>query len=160
MFIPQLRNYHLLPLLSSFMLFTGCTSHHQEHLNEAIVNDTYLHPYNTQYGLVEDPHVDTILVQEEIASVQPAETITIPLENPTYTTELKDDPEAFVAEEWVEPEPVITYKYDDDPRFYREDELPENKFKLGNVIVKVPEGADKNTLLQGIEYASTPQSGY
>jgi len=145
---------YLLPIVSSMLFFAGCSLH-----KEMPTEVTVAHPYNSQYGVVEDPHTDAIIAQEIQSINQPTEVIK-QLDDPSYTTELKEDPDAFVEEEWVQPEPVIMYKYDDDPKFYREDELPENKFKMGNVIIKVPEGANKETILQGIEYASTPQSGY
>lgn len=66
--------------------------------------------------------------------------------DPQYTTELQPDPDAFLAKDWVQPEPKITYKYMDDPKFYTEDELPENKYRKGNVIIKLPAGADKSLL--------------
>jgi hypothetical protein len=159
---------HLTPILFSFLLYSGCSSSHKlcsgysssHQLNEdAYPAYSQTHTYNKEYGLIQDPKTDAIIHQEIISQNQPTEII-VQLDDPNYTTELERDPEAFLAEEWVEPEPQITYKYDDDPRFYKENELPENKLRLGNVIVKVPEGADQSTILEGIERASTPQSGY
>ena len=74
-------------------------------------------------------------------------------ETQEYNSKISDTEEfipeegTFLEEDWVEPEPVITYKYADDPKFYREDELPENKGRLGNVIIKVPSSMTKEEAL-------------
>ncbi len=133
------RSSLFFPLFSSLILFGGCSSH------ETLSSDTHL--YNDQYGMIHNPAVD-VIIEKEIQSVYQPTEIEYQIDDPTYTTELRRDPDAFLAEEWVKPEPVISYKYSDDPRFYSEEELPDNKLKLGNVIVKIPEGADKSMLFR------------
>jgi len=152
------RSTFFVPLFS-ILLWGGCSAHQteQQMTSTTTTNDTHL--YNSEYGLVSDPQTDAIIHQEILAQNSPTEVV-YELDDPNYTTELKRDPDAFLAEEWVQPAPKITYKYDDDPKFYTEEELPENKLKLGDVVVKIPQGADQATLLEGIERASTPQSGY
>ncbi len=139
----MLFNHHkstlFFSLFTSIILFNGCSSH------ETFTSDTHL--YNNQYGLVPDPTTDAIIAKEIQSEYQDVEIIYQEI-NPAYTTKLQHDPDAFLAEEWVKPEPVISYKYSDDPRFYSEEELPDNKLKLGNVIVKIPEGADRSMLLR------------
>ncbi|HHC11258.1 MAG TPA: hypothetical protein ENK79_01330 [Campylobacterales bacterium] len=113
--------YTLLPLLSSFMLFAGCSTK-----DNIAVSQTHL--YNNDYGVLPDNRADKIIASEIASENEPSE-IDYSSIDPRYSTELKPDPEAFLAEDWVQPEPKISYKYMDDPRFYNEDELPENKFK-------------------------------
>ena len=120
-------------LLSFFFItiFSGCSTKE----TTIAVSDTHL--YNNNYGLVPDPEADMIIAQEIASEDEPTE-IDYSSIDPRYTTKLEKDPDAFLASEWVEPEPKVYYKYMDDPKFYAEDELPENKLRTGNVIVKLP----------------------
>jgi hypothetical protein len=45
------------------------------------------------------------------------------------------DPDAVTLENYVEPEPIITYKYMSSPKFYTEDELPKNKFITNEALL-------------------------
>ena len=130
--------YILLLLSSSIFLISGCSTK-----QSIAVSETHL--YNNNYGVVPDSRADEIIASEINSENEPIE-IDYSSLDPRYTTELKRDPDAFLAEEWVQPAPKISYKYMDDPNFYSEDELPENKFRTGNVIVKIPEGTDKSVL--------------
>ena len=131
--------YRLLLLLSSFiLLISGCSTKESIAVSQA-------HLYNNNYGVVSDSRADEIIASEIQSQNEPTQ-IDYSSLDPRYSTELKRDPDAFLAEEWVQPEPKISYKYMDDPNFYSEDELPENKFRTGNVIVKIPEGTDKSVL--------------
>ncbi|CAA6803404.1 MAG: Unknown protein, partial [uncultured Sulfurovum sp.] len=66
-------------------------------------------------------------------------------------TQFQPEKGTFLAEDWVQSEPVITYKYLDDSKFYTEDELPANKARLGNVVVKVPDSMSKEEFLSHLE---------
>ncbi len=126
-----ITKYPLLSILLAIILFDGCSTKE----TNLTVSDT--HPYNNNYGLVPNPEADEIIAQEIASQNQPAE-IDYSSLDPRYTTKLEKDPDAFLEEEWVQPKPKISYKYMDDPKFYSEDELPENKLRTGNVIIKVP----------------------
>jgi len=130
--------YRLLLLFSFLFLINGCSTKNSVAVSEA-------HLYNNDYGVVPDNKVDEIIASEIESQNEPTQ-IDYSSLDPRYSTELKRDPDAFLAEEWVQPEPKITYKYMDDPHFYSEDELPENKLRTGNVIVKIPNGTDKSVL--------------
>jgi hypothetical protein len=106
-------SHKLLLVISSLtpLFFTACSTHNVLSISEP-------HPYNHNYGLVADPHADTLIQQEYISMNQPTE-IEMPLiTDPEISTELTKDPDAFYAHEYVQPEPVITYKYPFDPKFY------------------------------------------
>ena len=117
-----------LSLLSSFFLLNGCSSP-----QVISISNTYTSPNSeSYYGIVEDLEADARIEAEILAQNNPTE-IEIPFsDDPTITTELIFDPEAFTAENYVQAPPVITYKYMDDPNFYEENELPKNKFRLGS----------------------------
>ena len=121
------KSIYLLPICSLLLGLNGCS-----------------HAYNDNFGLLENSAVDKQLEKEEIANNE---------ELQQYDDELKNEkafqPEegTFVAEDWVQPEPIFTYQYPYDPKFYREDELPENKGRLGNVVVKVPSSMSKEEFL-------------
>jgi hypothetical protein len=131
--------YTLFPLLSSFILFCGCST------KEDTIAISETHLYNNDYGVMSNNKADKIIADEIASENKPVE-IDYSSIDPRYSTEVQADPEAFLAEDWVQPEPKISYKYMDDPKFYAEDELPENKFKTGNTIIKIPKGSDKSIL--------------
>jgi len=95
--------------------------------------------------VVSDSQADKLIAQEIEAQNEPTQ-VDCSNCDPKYTTELKHDPDAFLAKDWVQPKPKISYKYMDDPNFYTEDELPKNKFKTGNTIIKLPKNSDKSLL--------------
>jgi len=130
--------YRLLLLLSSIFLIGGCSTKESVAVSQA-------HLYNNNYGVLPDNKADEIISAEIKSETEPTQ-IDYSSLDPRYSTELKRDPDAFLAEDWVPPEPKISYKYMDDPHFYSEDELPENKFRTGNVIVKTPKDIDNSTL--------------
>jgi hypothetical protein len=93
------------------LFFTACSKH-----DIVAVSETHL--YNQSYGMIDDPQADAMIQQEYIAMSQPTE-IEIPvITDPEISTELIKDPDAFYAHEYVQPEPIITYKYPFDPKFY------------------------------------------
>ena len=102
--------------------------------------------YNNEYGVLPDKRVDKIIASEIASEDNPVEIDSSSI-NPQYSTEeTKPESGTFLAEDWVQPEPKISYKYMDDSKFYTEDELPENKFRTGNVIAKAPESTENSIL--------------
>ena len=116
-----------LSLISSILLLNGCSSR-----NVISISDTYTSTSSeSYYGIIEDKEADALLEAEILAENNPTE-IEIPFsDDPTITTEFIIDPEEFTAENYVQAPPVTTYKYMDDPNFYQENELPQNKFRVG-----------------------------
>ncbi|SFV55680.1 hypothetical protein MNB_SV-12-575 [hydrothermal vent metagenome] len=118
----------LLSILISAILLNGCTTHQTISTSES-------HLYNGDFGVVADPQLDATIEQEFLTQNRPAE-IDYSKLDPTLSTELIPDPDAVTLENYVEPEPIITYKYMQSPIFYTEDELPENKLITGNAIMR------------------------
>lgn len=111
-------------ILSSVFILNGCTSHQKPTTYQA----TTQHLYNDNFGLVPAQEVDEIIEEEILTQNDAAEIDTAALiDDPSLTTELVPDPDAVTLENYVETPPVITYKYMDSAKFYKEDELPENK---------------------------------
>jgi len=106
-------SHKLLLLLSTLtpILFTACSTH-----PVVAVSDT--HYYNQNFGMVSDPHADAQLHHEYIVMNQPTQIEMPVITDPEISTELVKDPDAFYAHEYVEQEPVITYKYPFDSKFY------------------------------------------
>ncbi|CAA6802105.1 MAG: Unknown protein [uncultured Sulfurovum sp.] len=103
----------ILPIISisTLLLLNSCSK-------PEVVSVSKVHPYGHNFGLVQNPHADAIIQQEQIAMSQPNE-IEMPLiTDPSLTTELTKDPDAFYAEEYVPTAPIITYKYPFDSEFY------------------------------------------
>jgi len=134
----------LFTLISLILLLNGCSS------SSAITNISEVHPYDSSFGVLENREVDAI-IEEEVRNQNQSAEVDYSSVDGQYTTQIERSPDEFLEEEWVQPEPIITYKYQDDTKFYREDELPENKFKLGKVIVKIPAGMDKSKFLAQLE---------
>ena len=126
----------ILPLYSLLLILSGCSS-----ISE-------VHAYNNDFGIVENPEVDKQLEQEEIVMQEEIQKYDDELTN---VEEFTPEKGTFLAKDWVQPEPIITYKYDGDPKFYREDELPENKGRLGNITIKVPSSMTKEEALAEFE---------
>jgi len=102
----------LLSILSFSIFFNGCTSHHD------VVSVSETHLYNNNYGLHSNIEVDTTIKNELMAMNSPTEVEMPQSSNPEWTTELKMDSDAFLAEDYVPTEPVISYKYEFDKKFY------------------------------------------
>jgi len=105
------KSIYLLPLCSLLLVLNGC-----------------VHTYNDNFGLVENSEVDKQLEKEELISKKELEKFNDEL---NAQTEFKPEEGTFLDEDWVQPEPIMTYLYPYDPKFYREDELPENKGRVG-----------------------------
>jgi len=127
------KTIYLLPLLSLLVTVSACSSGHA---------------YNQKFGLVEDVKVEEQLEKEELISHQETEKFNQEVHNLEVFIPEKG---TFLAEDWVQPETVITYLYPYDPKFYSEDELPANKARLGNVVVKVPSSMSKEEVLFELE---------
>lgn len=106
------QNFLLLPLVSFMLFFNGCSSHQ----DTVSVSETHL--YNNNYGLHSNVEVDTIINNELMAMNSPTEVEPSQSSNPEWTTELKMEEGTFLAEDYVPTEPVITYKYKFDKKFY------------------------------------------
>ena len=130
------KSIYLLPLCSLILLINGCSS-------------TFgTHDYNNNFGLAENFEADQQLRNEEIATNIELEKFNHEMNN---LTKFQPEKGTFLAEDWVQSEPVITYKYLDDSKFYTEDELPENKARLGDVVIKVPSFMNKEEVLSQLE---------
>ena len=121
------KSIYLLPLCSLLLVLDGCS-----------------HAYNDDFGLVENYEADKQLEKEELSSKEELQKYEDEVHN---MTKFKPEKGTFLAKDWVQPEPVITYLYPYDPKFYSEDELPANKARLGNVVVKVPSSMTKEEAL-------------
>jgi hypothetical protein len=83
-----------------------------------ILATSQIHTYNNDFGLVQNHYADTLVQEEYLAMNKPTE-IDIPiLTDPNFSTELKMEPGAFLAEDYVQVPEIITYKYKFDPKFY------------------------------------------
>ena len=101
-----------LSILSSIILLNGCSSHSE------IISISEAHPYNNNFGLNHDLEVDNI-IQKELDAINIPTEIERPQNiNPTWTTEAMATSNTFLAEEYVQKEPIITYKYKFDKKFY------------------------------------------
>jgi len=125
------KTIYLLPLSSLILSLSACS-----------------HAYNNNFGLVEDITIDKQLEQEKLASQKELEQFN---KAALEVEEFKPEEGTFLAEDYVQPEDLITYKYDYDAKFYSEDELPENKGRLGNVVIKVPDSMSKEEAILQVE---------
>ncbi len=107
-----LEKFLLLSFLSFTLFFNGCTSH------QDVVSVSETHLYNNNYGLHSNLKVDTIIQDELMAMNNPAK-VELSQSTPSeWTSELKMEEGSFLAEDYVPTEPVITYKYKFDKKFY------------------------------------------
>ena len=122
------KSIYLVPPCSLLLVLNGCSS---------IFG---VHAYNDDFGILENPEVDKQLEKEELVSSEELQKYNDEINN---MVEFKPEKGTFLEKDWKQPKPKIIYKYDDDPTFYREDELPKDKGRLGNVIIKVPSSMTK-----------------
>jgi len=130
------KSISLFPLASFLLVLNGCSS----------ICGT--HAYNDNFGLVNNIKIDKQIEKEELVSNEEHQKFGDEL---ITLTEFKPEEGTFLAEDWVKPEDKITYLYPYDPKFYSEEELPENKARLGNVVVKVPSSMSKEEFLSELE---------
>lgn len=102
----------LLSLFSFILFINGCSS------TKDIISISETHLYNDEYGLNTNLEIDTINENELVTINSPIEMDTPKDLNPEWTTELEIEDGAFLAEDYVQKEPVITYKYKFDSKFY------------------------------------------
>lgn len=107
-------------IVASTLFFQGCSQHEVLHESETHLYDTNFGTLSAYQDIEEEQR---ILAQNEAVYTS----FRSHYDDPSLTTELTHDPEAFTLDQWVEPEPVITYKYMHSSKFFKEDELPENK---------------------------------
>jgi len=110
----KLFKHSLLPLslFTTIILTAGCSSQQQ------VVSISEIHPYNDQYGLNKNLYVDSIIEGEIETEDEPTQEDKVVLLDPSYTTDISMDPDAFLAEDYVQKPEVITYKYMFDKKFY------------------------------------------
>lgn len=135
---------NILSLCSLLFLLNGCS----KNADLTMVSSSEIHHYRNDFGLVEEAEVQEQLEQEE--NLMQDET--------QYTSYSSFSEEPFVpeegtflAEDWVEPETTYSYKYLDDPKFYSEEELPENKMRKGKTIIKIPSSMSKEEAFSNLE---------
>jgi len=113
----QLSNKTLIILSSLTILFlNGCSSHTD------IISISEAHPYNNYYGVAQNQRADAIIQEELMAMNEPTQIEMPKISDPTWTTELTMDTDAFYAEDYVQKPEVITYKYKFDKKFYSQAE--------------------------------------
>lgn len=102
-------NFLLLPLFSLSIFFNGCSSH------QDVVSVSEAHLYNNNYGLNQNLEVDSIIQNEVVSMNEPYQS-----SSDLTTTPPKLEEGTFLAEDYVQKPPVITYKYQFDKKFYKE----------------------------------------
>jgi len=112
-----------LSVLSSIILINGCTS------NSKIISVSEAHPYNNNFGLNHDLAVDNIIENELQAINMPTEIEEPQISNSSWTTDTSVASNTFLADEYVQKEPIITYKYKFDKKFYDKAEWRKEEYK-------------------------------
>ena len=98
------KNRHTLLLSISLLMISAC-SRHQE-----VVSVSEGHLYDNNYGIVQDSYANEMLNAEHIAIQSQV------IED--NSEEFSPEEGTFLAEDYVQPPEVITYKYKFDPKFY------------------------------------------
>ena len=130
------KSIYLLPLFSLILVINGCSS------------TCGTHAYNNNFGLLANAEADRQLEREELTSKEELQKFNDEVNN---MREFTPEEGTFLDGDWIKPNPIFSYLYPGDPKFYREDELPKNKGRLGNVIVKVPNSMTKEQFLLQLE---------
>ena len=86
------------------------------------------HLYNSNYGVTENLRVDEIIQKEIFAISNPTEIEAPELVCATCTTDITREANTFLEEEYVPLEPIITYKYKFDKKFYNKAEWRKAEF--------------------------------
>jgi hypothetical protein len=116
-----INKFLTLSFFSLSLLLNSCSSHETVNVSET-------HLYNNHYGVHQNLYVDSIIQKELLAINKPTEIETPYYSNPEWTTELKMDSDAFLAEDYVEKEAEISYKYQFDKKFYKTAEWRKAEF--------------------------------
>ncbi len=99
------------------LLLNGCTSPKVVALTDTqIINEGYVEHENysgsDNIGLVADSEVDARIAEAEKLSLAPAQIDpNFKVDDPSWTTKLVLDPDAFTADKFVPKPPVISYKH-------------------------------------------------
>jgi len=101
----------LFSTLFSILLLDGCSS-------KEVISVSESHFYDSNFGLDENHEVERVIEEELLAINMPTEVEQPYYTNPEWTTELIKDPDAFLEEDYIPTEPVISYKYKFDKKFY------------------------------------------
>ena len=118
-----------LSILSSIVILNGCSSKEVEPITDTHIANGNYEEYNQyaergtdEYGIVEDKDVDERIAAAErlLENSQNEVDSNFVVEDPSWTTKLVLEPDAFTADKFVEKEPVVTYKYEFDTKFYKE----------------------------------------
>ena len=119
----KLQKLLLLSIATFITLFTvGCSSH------QNVVKVSASHGYNTNYGILDGDSADREL-EAELVAMSLVPEIDVPQNmQEGWTTTLTKDEDAFYANEYVEKEEVITYKYKFDKKFYKNAEWRSAEF--------------------------------
>lgn len=91
----------------SLLMITACSKSN-------LVSTSNMHAYNNDFGLVENVDIDNLLLEEDRISEQE----NLIVLNSTRSNNFQMEPNTFLAEDYVPSEPVISYKYKFDPKFY------------------------------------------
>ena len=98
------KNRDTLLISISLLLISACSS------QQEVISVSETHLYNNNYGVVQDPYSDAMLDAERIAMQSQ--------EVEDNSEEFSPEEGTFLAEDYVQPPEVITYKYKFDPKFY------------------------------------------
>ena len=130
------KSIYLLALSSLFLALNGCSS------------TSEVHAYNNDFGILENSEANNQLAKEEFTTDEELQKYN---DEVNSVKEFTPEKGTFLAKDWKPHKPVITYHYRGDPNFYRADELPEDKGRLGNVIIKVPSSMSKEEAFSELE---------
>ena len=98
------KNRHTLLLSISLLMISACSS------NQEVISVSEGHLYDNNYGIVQDSNANAMLNAERIAMQSQV------IED--NNEEFSPPAGTFLAEDYVQPPEVITYKYQFDPKFY------------------------------------------
>ncbi|MCK5854724.1 MAG: hypothetical protein KAG56_05845 [Sulfurovaceae bacterium] len=112
-----------LSIVSSILLLNGCSSKKDVvSLTESqIISEGYVEydKFDEEFGVVEDQEVDARIANAEHLSSNPTDIDpNFKVDDPSWTTKLVLDPDAFTADEYIQKPPVISYKHKFDTEFH------------------------------------------
>jgi hypothetical protein len=130
--------------LISLLNISGCSNKNE------VIEMSQTHFYNENYGVMPNQEADIMLAKESEIEKHPVE-VYDKVSNPNYISIAQVEkeplkPDEFIEGNWNPPKPKIFYKYMDDPNFYSEDELPENKLKVEGTKTMIIKKKDNSHL--------------